>query len=311
MKRFFSAVMAAALLLSLLAGCGAAPAEEPGKLKIVTTIFPLYDWTKNLLGEQADEVSLTMLLDDGVDMHSFQPSVSDMITVSSCDLLIYVGGESDAWVADALKERANPNMIALNLMDVLGDRALREELVEGMQGEAEDAPDEHIWLSLRNAEILCAAIRDALIELDGGHSRAYEAAFAVYDAKLRQLDADYSSAIDAAVQHTLIVADRFPFRYLVEDYGLDYYAAFSGCEAETEASFATVIFLAGKADELGIGNLCVIETSDGKLARTVNENTQNRDLGILTLHSMQGVVGDGDYLSLMEQNLNVLKEALN
>ena len=311
MKRLLALILAAALMLSLLAGCGSAPAEETGELKIVTTIFPLYDWTKNLLGDRAEEVSLTMLLDDGVDMHSFQPAVSDMISVSSCDLLIYVGGESDAWVADALKERANPDMIALNLMDVLGERALQEELVEGMQGEADDAADEHIWLSLRNAEILCAAIRDALIELDGEHSRAYEAAFAVYDAKLQQLDADYTSAIGAAPHHTLIVADRFPFRYLVEDYGLDYDAAFSGCEAETEASFATVIFLAGKADELGVGNLCVIETSDGKLARTVNENTQKRDLGILTLHSMQGTVGDGDYLSLMEQNLNVLKEALN
>lgn len=311
MKRLIALLLTAALTLLLLAGCGAAPTEDEGELKIVTTIFPLYDWTKNLLGDRADRVSLTMLLDDGVDMHSFQPAVSDMITVSSCDLLIYVGGESDAWVADALKERANPNMIALNLMDVLGERALQEELVEGMQGEADDASDEHIWLSLRNAEILCAAIRDALIKLDGEHSRAYEAAFAVYDAKLQQLDTEYASAIGAAAQSTLIVADRFPFRYLVEDYGLDYYAAFSGCEAETEASFATVIFLAEKADELGAGSLCVIETSDGKLARTVNENTKNRDLSILTLHSMQGAVGDGDYLSLMEQNLNVLKEALN
>ena len=311
MKRLMTVLLAAALLLTLLAGCAGAPAEETGELKIVTTIFPLYDWTKNLLGERAEAVSLTMLLDDGVDMHSFQPSVSDMITVSSCDLLIYVGGESDAWIMDALAERSNPNMIALNLMDVLGERALREELVEGMEGEAEDAPDEHIWLSLRNAELLCAAIRDALIALDGEHSRAYEAAFAVYDAKLGQLDADYSSALDAAARHTLIFADRFPFRYLTEDYGLDYYAAFAGCEAETEASFSTVIFLADKADELGVGQLCVIETSDGKLARTVIENTQNGNLGVLTLHSMQGTVGDGDYLSLMEQNLNVLKEALN
>ena len=311
MKRLISSFLAMSLLLALLAGCAAATTGEPGKLKIVTTIFPLYDWTKNLLGDRLDEVSLTMLLDDGVDMHSFQPSVSDMIILSSCDLLIYVGGESDEWVKDALSERSNPNMIALNLMDVLGERALQEELVEGMQGEAEDAPDEHIWLSLRNAELLCAAIRDALIELDGEHSHSYEAAYATYDTKLQQLDADYKTAIDAATRHTLIFADRFPFRYLTEDYGLDYYAAFAGCEAETEASFATVIFLAGKADELGVRQLCVIETSDGKLARTVNENTKSRDLGVLTLHSMQGAVGDGDYLSLMEQNLSVLKEALN
>lgn len=311
MKRSISLVLIVCLLAALLCGCGSAPAEESGKLKIVTTIFPLYDWTKNLLGDRADEVELVQLLDDGVDMHSFQPSVSDMITVSSCDLLIYVGGESDAWVADALAERTNPDMIAVNLMDALGERALREELVEGMEGESEDVPDEHIWLSLQNAEILCAVIRDALCALDAEHSRSYEAAFAVYDAKLEQLDADYRAALDAAPGHTLIFADRFPFRYLTEDYGLDYFAAFPGCEAETEASFATVIFLAEKADELGVRRLCVIETSDGKLARTVIENCRGGELGTVTLHSMQGAVGDGDYLSLMEQNLNAIKEALS
>ncbi len=311
MKRFLIALLTAALLLSLLAGCGTAPAQDEGKIKIVTTIFPIYDWTKNLLGDRLDEASLTLLLDDGVDMHSFQPSVADLITVSSCDLLIYVGGESDGWIADALAERANPDMIALNLLELLGQRALQEELVEGMEGEAEDTPDEHIWLSLQNARVLCAAIRDALSELDGEHARSYEAAFAVYDAKLEQLDAAYRAAVDTAARHTLLVADRFPFRYLAEDYGLDYYACFSGCSAETEASFATVAFLAGKADELGAGSLCVIETSDGKLARTVIENTQSRELRVLTLHSMQGAVNGESYLSLMEQNLNVLKEALN
>ncbi len=311
MKRFLIAFLTAALLASLLAACGSAPAQDEGGIRIVTTIFPLYDWTKNLLGDRADEVSLTMLLDDGVDMHSFQPSVADMITVSSCDLLIYVGGESDEWIADALAERANPDMIALNLLELLGHRALREELVEGMEGEAEDTQDEHIWLSLQNARILCAAIRDALVRLDSEHARGYEAAFAVYDAKLEALDAEYRAAAASAARRTLLVADRFPFRYLTEDYGLDYYAAFSGCSAETEASFATVIFLAKKADELGAGSLCVIETSDGKLARTVVENTERRDLRVLTLHSMQGPVGSESYLTLMEQNLNVLKEALN
>lgn len=309
MKRALAFLLAALLLLPLLAACGAAP-EKGEELQIVTTIFPLYDWTKNLLGERADGVSLTMLLDDGVDMHSFQPSVADMIAVSTCDLLIYVGGEADEWIADALAERANPDMIALDLLEVLGDRALEEELVEGMEGEAEDEPDEHIWLSPRRARVLCAAIRDALIELDGEHSRAYEAAFAVYDAKLERLDAAYRSTADTSARHTLVFADRFPFRYLTEDYGLDYYAAFAGCSAETEASFATVFFLADKAKELGLSRLCVIETSDGKLARAVIENAGG-GLETLTLHSMQGAVGDGDYLSLMEQNLEAIREALN
>ncbi len=310
MKRSVSLLLAVCLLSALLCGCGA-PAEKSDKLTIVTTIFPIYDWTRNLLGDRAEEVELVLLLDDGVDMHSFQPSVADLVTLSSCDLLIYVGGESDAWITDALAEKKNPELIALNLMEVLGERALEEELVQGMEGDAEDVPDEHIWLSLKNAELLCAAIRDAMIELDGAHSRGYEAAFAVYDAKLQKLDADYRAAVDAAPQHTLLFADRFPFRYLTEDYGLDYYAAFAGCSAETEASFATVIFLANKADELGLKNICMIETSDGKLARTVIENTKSRNAGVLTLHSMQGPCGAENYLSLMEQNLQILKEALN
>ena len=309
MKRLLALCLAVLLLLPLLSGCGAAPAQKRNQLKIVATIFPLYDWTKNLLGEQLGDVSLTMLLDDGVDMHSFQPSVSDMIALTDCDLLIYVGGESDEWIDDALAERKNADMIALNLMDYLGERALEEELVEGMEGEAEETPDEHIWLSLENAELLCAAIRDALIALDGEHADGYEAACAAYTEKLQALDEAYQTAVDGARLRTLIFADRFPFRYLTADYGLDYYAAFYGCSAETEASFATVIFLANKADELGIEKLIVIETSDGKLARTVAENAQN-PLEVLRLHSMQGAAGDADYLLLMEQNLSVIKAAL-
>ena len=310
MRRIVSCLLAALLLIAPLSGCAAAPTGETDRPKIVTTIFPLYDWTKNLLGSRADETELVMLLDDGVDMHSFQPSVADMVTVSSCDLLIYVGGESDEWIEDAIAERANPDMIVLNLMEVLGERGLREELVEGMEGEAEDEPDEHIWLSLRNAELLCGSIRDALTELDGGHRSEYETACEAYCAELRALDAAYRETVEAAAQHTLIFADRFPFRYLTEDYGLDYYAAFAGCSAETEASFATVIFLAGKLDELGLKQLCVIETSDGKLARTVIENTKSGEIGVQTLHSMQGAVGEEDYLSLMERNLEAIKEAL-
>ena len=310
MKKSIALFLSVCLLAALLCGCGAAPAERE-KPQIVTTIFPIWDWTRNLLGDRADEVELVRLLDDGVDMHSFQPSVSDMILLTDCDLLIYVGGESDAWIDELLRDHPNPKRSVLRLMDALGDRALSEELVEGMEGEAEDAPDEHIWLSLRNARFLCGAISEMLRKMDGEHPRSYEAAFAVYDAKLEQLDADYRAAVAAAPQHTLLFADRFPFRYLTEDYGLDYFAAFAGCSAETEASFATVIFLADKVNELGLRHVCQIETSDGRLADTVLRTAERGDLDVLTLHSMQGAVGGESYLSLMEQNLNVLKEALN
>ncbi|MBR5343675.1 MAG: zinc ABC transporter substrate-binding protein [Oscillospiraceae bacterium] len=310
MKRSLAILLAVCMLAALLSGCGAAPAEKD-KPQIVTTIFPIYDWTKNLLGDRAEEVDLIMLLDDGVDMHSFQPSVGDMLKMTECDLLIYVGGESDEWIDEALEANPNPKRTALRLMDVLGERALEEELVEGMEGEAEDTPDEHIWLSLKNAALFCAAIRDALTALDGEHARSYEAAYAVYASKLETLDASYQAALDTAPQHTLLVADRFPFRYLVEDYGLDYYAAFSGCSAETEASFATVVFLSDKLNELGLKQICVIETSDGRLADTVIRTAERDDVGVLTLHSMQGAVGGESYLSLMEKNLDVLREALN
>ena len=310
MRRSLCLILAALLLCTLLSGC--APSEEQsGKLRIVTTVFPIYDWTKNLLGERLDEVELVLLLDDGVDMHSFQPSVADMVTVSSCALLIYIGGEADDWIADALAEKKNPDMRALNLLEALGGDALNEELAEGMEGEAEDEPDEHIWLSPKKAQKLCAAISEALKALDPENGGTYQEAYAAYSEKLSQLDAAYEEAVASARLHTLIFADRFPFRYLTEDYGLDYYAAFAGCSAETEASFATVIFLAGKADELGITKLCVIETSDGKLARTVGENMRSGAPGTVTLHSMQGKVGEADYLALMEQNLSALKEALN
>ena len=315
MKKLLMTALALALLLTALGGCAASEkteAQPNGGLKIVTTVFPVFDWTKNVLGDRAQTHSLQLLLKDGVDLHSFQPSVSDLAAVSSCDLLICIGGESEEWIEDALKEKQNPDMRVLRLMDLLGERALQEELCEGMEGEAEeDETDEHIWLSLQNAGILCEAIRDALKELDGAHARSYDAACAAYCVKLQELDAAYQSCVANAQRRCLLFADRFPFRYLVEDYGLDYYAAFSGCSAETEASFNTVIFLAGKLDELGLGSVCVIENSDEKLARTVIENAKNHEIRILTLHSMQSAVGEETYLSLAEKNLETLREALN
>lgn len=308
MKRTLALLLALTMLL--LAACSAAPAQRE-KPQIVTTIFPIYDWTRQLLGDRAEAVDLVLLLDDGVDIHSFQPSVADLLLLTDCDLLIYVGGESDAWIDEALRDNPNPKRSVLRLMDVLGERALQEELVEGMEGEAEETPDEHVWLSLKNARLFCTAISDMLRKMDGEHARSYEAAFAVYDAKLELLDADYRAAVETAAHHTLLVADRFPFRYLTEDYGLDYYAAFTGCSADTEASFATVIFLADKLNELGLKHICQIETSDGRLADTVKRTAEREDLGILTLHSMQGAVGEESYLSLMAKNLDVLKEALS
>lgn len=293
------------------------------KLNIVTTIFPEYDWTRAVLGDRVDEVNLIMLLDNGTDLHSFQPAVKDIMKVSSCDLLIYVGGESDQWIEDALESAQNKDMKTINLMEVLGDSIKEEETVEGMQDgghghedEDEKEYDEHVWTSVRNAEVICDAIADTLEEMDPQNKEIYQSNAESYKEKLSALDEEYQETVDNAKQKTLVFADRFPFRYLVDDYGLSYYAAFSGCSAESEASFKTVTFLAGKVDELGVKSVLTMEKSDDRIAQTVIENTKTKDQKILQLNSMQSItseeIADGaTYLSVMEDNMGVLKEALN
>ena len=322
MKKGISLLLAVTLVLGLAFLPERALAEDgEAKLRIVTTIFPEYDWVMNLLGEQASGAEVTMLLDTGVDLHSYQPTVEDMIKISVCDLFIYVGGESDGWVDDALAEAVNRNMIVIDLLEVLGDLAKEEELVEGMEEEpSEDGEeaelDEHVWLSLRNASVLCGAIAQALGQLDLANAGIYRDNAAAYAEKLSALDADYQAAVEAAPRRTLLFGDRFPFRYLADDYGLGYYAAFAGCSAETEASFETIVFLAGKVDELGLGAICQIEGADGAIARTIRDNTRSGDQEILTLNSMQAttakdVAAGASYLAIMEQNLAVLAAALN
>ena len=410
MKKNIAAIMTASVLaVSALAGCGssaksaatttaaetAAKAEESRKLSVVTTIYPEYDWVKEILGSNAEHAELTMLLDNGVDLHSYQPTAEDIMKIADSDLFIYVGGESDGWVKDALKEATNEDMKVINLLETLGENVKEEEMVEGMQegehhhdhgeehdhedgdhdhehedaeaehdhedgdhdhehegaeaehdhedgdhdhehesaeaehdhedGEAEhehhhdhgDEPeyDEHVWLSVRNAKVLCTAIEEALAELDAENAESYAANLKSYSEKLDSLDQEYQAAVDGAAVKTLLFGDRFPFRYLVDDYGLDYYAAFVGCSAETEASFETISFLSQKVDELGLKAIMTIEGPEHKIAETIKENTKTKDQQILTMDSMQAtdaedVAAGVSYLSIMTENLEVLKAAL-
>ena len=312
-KRFLIILSALALLLS-----GCAQPQSAKKLQVVAAIFPEYDWVRQIVGDD-DSVELTLLVDDGVDPHSFQPAVSDMVTAANCDLLIYGGGESDQWLTKL--EATNPNRETLVLLPLLGAQAHREEVVEGMEahgeGEAEDDAemDEHVWLSLRNASLFCQAITDALCRLNPGKADTYRANLAAYQQQLDALDKDYRSAMDASPNRTIVVCDRFPFRYLVEDYGLSYYAAFPGCSAETGASFETVVFLSDKVKELGLNALLVTESSDGRMAKTVAQNAGSADMPVLTLNSMQSVSAEQAktlrYLSVMTENLTVLQQALS
>ena len=309
-----------AVLTGVLTGCGKSSPVQTGeeKLSIVTTIFPEYDWVRQILGDRAGSVELTLLLSNGVDLHSYQPTADDMIRISTCDLFIHVGGESDDWVDDALAGAVNKDMVVIDLLDVLADAVKQEELVEGMQaesGETETGLDEHVWLSLRSAAAVCSAIAEQLGALDPANKDAYEANAAAYIEKLNALDARYASAVSEAQANTLLFGDRFPFRYLTDDYGLRYYAAFAGCSAETEASFETIVFLAGKIEELGLSTVLTLEGSDGKLAQTIVDNTTSKNARILQLDSLQSttlqdIAGGKTYLGAMEQNLEILRQAL-
>ena len=338
MKRIISLMLSLTMAGSLLSGCGSKPHAEGGsgtqsadKLSVVTTIFPEYDWVRRIMGDQADSAELTMLLDNGVDLHSYQPTADDIVKISDCDLFIYVGGESDGWVEDALRNAANRNMKVINLLEVLGDSVKTEEIVEGMQEEHEhedahahddaeeheheEEVDEHVWLSLKNAKMLVRVISKALQELDPDNKDIYAANADAYVKKLSALDADYQAAVDAASNKTILFGDRFPFRYLVDDYGLRYYAAFVGCSAETEAGFETISFLAKRVDEWKLPCVLTIEGAQHKIAETIVRNTTAKNQKVLTMDSMQStttqdVKNGTTYLSVMEKNLSVLKEAL-
>ena len=329
---FKKTLAGAAILLTLTTSifAKAKKAEKNNKVKVVTTIFPEYDWTREIIGD-TNSTELTLLLGNGVDLHSYQPSIQDIAKISTADIFIYVGGESDGWVKDALKNAKNKNMKVINLLETLGDKVKAEEVKEGMQAEEEEEHehhhhhhddnedkieyDEHVWLSLRNAKILSAEIAAALCEKDAANAATYKANLANYSARLDALDVKYAAAVKAAGKKTILFGDRFPFRYLVDDYGLDYYAAFVGCSAETEASFETVIFLAKKVDELGLNSVLIIESGDGKIARTIIQNTKKKNAKVLTLDSIQSTTAKQaasgtTYLSIMEANLAILSEAL-
>lgn len=299
----------------------ASSSEKNGKLTVVTTIFPEYDWVKNIAG---DKINLTLLMDQGTDMHSWQPSSADIVKVSSADIFIYVGGESDKWVPGALSNSVNKKQIAINLMEVLKDTIREEEVVEGMQAEEEESEsesdeieyDEHVWLSVRNAKAICKNITEILCSIDSVNAQFYRSNNEDYSKKLNVLDENYTDAVKTAARQVVLFGDRFPFRYLIDDYSITYYAAFAGCSAETEASFKTITFLVSKVDELNLPAVLVLENSNKKIADTIIQNTKKKNQEILVLDSMQSTtkkqIADGkNYLGIMADNLAALKKALN
>ncbi len=378
-KRLSALVLAGAMLLSACATQSEAETqqaqqEEAGKLKVVTSTFHEYDWVMEILGDEAENFDVTLLMGTGVDLHSYEPSVQDITMVISADLFIYNGGHSHLWVEDITKEPLNENFVALNIIESLGDVVVDEVLVEGMQVDEHDHAhddehaheedehaheedehaheedehvheedehvheedehtyeedehaheedeahaaheDEHIWLSLNNAAMACGLIGNALAEIDAENAETYATNTQTYVEKLNTLNSEYESAIANGDRDTLIFADRFPFLYMMMDYDVNYFAAFQGCSAETEASVETIMFLTDKVNELDVNTLLVLDGGLIELAETVNENSEDNDSEILVLHSMQSVtqsqVDEGaTYLSIMEENLETIKIAL-
>lgn len=312
------------------------------KLKIVTTILPEYLYVKEIVGIDTSIVELTMLAKNGVDLHSFQPSISDIEKIAQSDLFIYVGGESDTWVNKILAGNVGKKTTAMNLLNILGTSVKEEEIVEGMQAEehehhehAEESDhehheiaeqeehehheeaeekeyDEHVWLSLKNTVKLVSAISEKMGKLDSTHANLFKTNANQFVQKLNVLDTQYKTIIDSAEKKVILFGDRFPFRYLADDYGLKYYAAFVGCSAESEASFETIAFLAGKVDSLQLPAILTIEGSNKKIAQTIRETSKRPDVQILEMNSMQSSSTENEitYLSIMEKNLKVLREAL-
>lgn len=337
------AVLMAMLGILVCVGCNSTTDD---KITIVCTNFALYDWTSQLLGESEAEVIL--LLDNGTDMHSFQPSAEELIQIADCDMLVHVGGESDAWLEDALEVNPKEDRVVVNLMEVLEADLKEEEYTEGMQTEhvhedgsvcleehdhnehltgendgADNATsesqsavmDEHVWLSLRMAVKSCKAIEEALCQVLPDDAERIRTNAEAYCQELVALDQKYVDVVERnATEDLVIVADRFPFMYMMEDYGIEYYAAFPGCSTESEADFETVVFLAEKVQEYNADLLLITESGTDTLANTVFENAKMSGETAM-LHSMQVVYNSdveagASYLGYMEANLEVLKEVL-
>lgn len=299
------------------------------KIKIVATIFPIYDIVRNLISN--DNYELTLLLDSGIDIHNFSPTAKDIAKLAEADLFIYIGGESDNWVDRTLESSQNKNIKTINLMTNLAKFVKEEEVVEGMQHEHEGEEheegheeehehevenDEHIWLSIKNVKEMTKVIADKMIELDSDNKDIIESLAKEYIVKLDELDRKYTEVTEKKKYDTLLFGDRFPFRYLVDDYGIDYFAAFSGCSAEAEASFETIVFLSKKVDELGLRHVCVIEGKEPKIAETIISSCESKDVDIVYFNSMEGITDVNDalntnYIKIMEGNLEAYSKALN
>lgn len=329
MRRYFIGAVALALLLCTLFctfGCSGAKQESEGRIRIVCTLFPQYDWLCEIVGE-SKSVELSLIISNGADPHSYEPTAADIMAISNADMIVYLGAESDKWVSKALERSGNEDIVKVALCEV--EAIELHEISSASEGHdhAENdhshshhdhgALDEHIWLSLDNARVACEALCGAVSELDPEGAEIYARNKDNYIARLDALDRKYIEAVNSLPEDErfLLFCDRFPFVYLLEDYGVEYAAAFEGCSADADADFETVLRLIKEADAHSLTAVAISESSDGALARTVINSSENKDGEIVVFNSLQSVskgeIAKGiSYISVMEDNLKALKKAL-
>lgn len=324
MKKKLTIVMLVLLLILTMTACNNENIIDENKPTVVCTGFAQYDWVLNILGNEADNWNVIRINDKGADMHSYQPSAADMILINKADLLIYTGGMSEEWIEDAIHSQ-DFGRKAYALLENAEPICMEEDHGHGEEdhdheheheGHSHDEYDEHIWLSLDNAMDFCEDI--ALLLNSINPSESYNENCQNYTNKLEQLSYQYQEALGFHEDHehshdnTIIFADRFPFRYLAEDYDIDWYAAFPGCSAETEASFDTIKELSNIVKEKNITGVFVTETGDDSLAKTVIANSGINNIEIIRVNSMQSISKSETrgYLEVMKDNLDALEKVL-
>ena len=288
---------------------------EDCRLRVVSSVFPTYDFARQIAG---DRISLSMLLRPGTESHSYEPTAKDMIALEHCDVFLCTGGEGDQWVEQLLGAVSNPNLQVVRMVDCVP--LLEEEAVEGMLHHHEEEEhsehgefDEHVWASPVNAAAIAEEICAVFCEKDPDNALFYQTNMRSYHDELMRLDSLFRGIVSGSSRKTLVVGDRFPFRYLVEEYGLSYFAAFPGCASDTGASASAIAFLVEKVKAEGIPAVFHIEFSNCKIAGVICEETGAE---LLEFHSCHNVSADDfsagvTYLDLMRRNAENLREALN
>lgn len=327
MKKLVSIFLSTVIICSLfsISGCGKTEKiqKSDGKISIVTTIFPYYDFVRQLAGDKAD---VRLLLSPGSDPHSYEPTPSDIVAIENCDLFIYNGGESDEWVDGVLSSIENKNVKVMKMMEYVTlrheqsmdhnhEHAEHEDMDDNDEGhdhEEGEEYDEHIWTSIRNAERMSASIADELISVDSKNSDYYNEKKADYISSLDSLDKKFTEVANNKKRDTLVFGDRFPFLYFVSDYDLGYECAFPGCSHETEPSTAVVSHLIDFTRENNIPVVFYLELSSGKIAQIISEDSSAKTMQFSSCHNVtkEDFENGATYISVMEQNLEALKEAL-